>query len=78
MATLIYLYKNKSPKIETQLSKLPKNFYVMKEEITSQKANSMHISSVPAIIVLDKEGNVRVKREGSTLVLDYVSSFTED
>lgn len=50
----------------------------MKEEITSQKANSMHISSVPAIVVLDKEGNVRVKREGSTLVLDYVNSFTED
>lgn len=78
MATLIYLYNKKYNEIEKQLEKLPSNFFVMKEQATSQKASSLRISSVPAIVILDNSGNVRVKREGSALVLDYVKSFTED
>lgn len=78
MATIVYLYKNKSNEIEKQLEKLPKNFFVMKEEANSQKANALHIASVPAIVVLNNDGDVKVKREGSKLVLDYIKSFTED
>lgn len=78
MATLIYLFKNKNKEIENQLDKLPSNFSVMREEVTSQKANALRVASVPAIVVLDKKGKVRVKREGSALVLDYIRSFTID
>ena len=78
MATIVYLYKNKSNEIEKQLAKLPKNFFVMKEEANSQKASALHIASVPAIVVMDNDGDVKIKREGSQLVLDYIKSFTED
>lgn len=79
MATIVYLYKSKSNEIEKQLAKLPKNFFVMKEEANSQKASALHIASVPAIVVMDNnDGDVKIKREGSQLVLDYIKSFTED
>lgn len=78
MATILYFYSNKYKEIENQLDKLPNNFYVMKEEVTPQKAEAMRIASVPAIVVFDNNGNVRVKREGSSLVLDYIKSFTVD
>ena len=78
MATIVYLYKNKSNEIEKQLAKLPKNFFVMKEEANPQKASALHIASVPAIVVMNNDGDVKVKREGSQLVLDYIKSFTED
>ena len=50
----------------------------MKEEVNAKKANAMQIASVPAILIFDNEGKVRVKREGSALVLDYIRSFTYD
>lgn len=78
MATIVYLYKSKNNEIEKQLAKLPKNFFVMKEEANSQKASALHIASVPAIVVMDNDGDVKIKREGSQLVLDYIKSFTED
>lgn len=78
MATILYLYNNKYKEIENQLDKLPNNFYVMKEEVTPQKANAMRVASVPAIIVFDTNGNAKIKREGSSLVLDYIKSFTMD
>ena len=78
MATLLYLYKSKNREIEKNLDKLHNNFFVMKEEVNAKKANAMQIASVPAILILDNEGKVRVKREGSALVLDYIRSFTYD
>ena len=78
MATLLYLYKSKNREIEKNLDKLPNNFFVMKEEVNAKKANAMQIASVPAILIFDNEGKVKVKREGSALVLDYIRSFTYD
>ena len=72
--TLIYLYKQKYIEAENLIKNLPSFFNSIVMPVTKERACAFQISSVPAVLVLDKKGNVRIKREGKELVIDYLRS----
>lgn len=75
--TLVYTYKRKYSDIENMLMELPKKFKVISFQITPSRAFAFEIAVVPALLVLDENGEVKVKREGLALVKDYIKSFVE-
>lgn len=75
--TILYLYIRKYPSIETLLESLPKKFRYLSLKATPEIAFAYRVSKVPSILVLDKEGEVRVKHQGLTSIRNYLEGLSE-
>ena len=76
--TILYLYIRKYPSIEKLLESLPDEKYrFLSLNATPERAFAYRVSKVPAILVLNRKGEVKVVRQGLTSIRNYLESLRE-
>lgn len=76
--TIVYLYKRKYPKIESSLEVLSSRFVCQSLQVTPSRAFAFSVSKVPALIVFDKHGEVRVTHQGLESIINYLEILNEE
>ena len=70
--TIVYLYKRKYPIIENKLDNISDKFRCQVMQVTPSRAFAFGVSKVPALIVIDKTGEVRVRQQGLESINNYL------
>lgn len=75
--TIVYLYKRKYPKIEEKLDSLSGKYRCQIFQVSPSRAFAFKVSKVPALVLIDKEGEVRVTKQGLESILNYLELISE-
>ena len=75
--TLLYLYQRKYPSIDALLESLPERFTYLSLKATPSRAFAYGVSKVPALLVLDKTGEVKATHQGLTTIRNYLEMIRE-